>query len=421
MPDAQAPHFSIRRGGSLFLGVLAGATLLPAAMAAAEAPSVPNGFKITNFAPAPVTSPATAGADDITRLDGHDFVGFNNGVPKTGPTPTSPQNSTVVEYNDNGTIANTFPVRGRVDGLGADVANDRVIVTTNEDGNSTIHTLEPTAATPVVDYTYSPNPSASADTMNDNTLQTGGGTDAVQVIDGKIYLAASNPNDLTPAGNPNPKATATFQVTLSQSGGVNTATLTPTFPDDATASVGGGGSGTTTLALTDPDSNAQVPFFAPFYGGDYVLDSQADQELIFVSGIGTASSFGPGNLTQLPLKHSDPSNPGSTLGAGVDDIRWSTGERGSLIVVDDKTNIVYKITGPFGSFQAFGALDTLGASASTTEVDTIDPATGMLTPFATGFGTAKGLLWVPNRDHGHGDDGGDGGDHHGGDDNHHGH
>jgi hypothetical protein len=401
----------------LLLAVLGVAALGPAGVAAAT-PSVPNGFTITSFAPPPVTSPATVGADDIARLDGHDFVGFNNGVPKTGPTPTSPQNSTIVEYNDDGTIANTFSVRGRVDGLGADAANDRLIVTTNEDGNSTIHTLEPAAATPVVDYTYSPNPSASADTVNDNTLQTGGGTDAVQVIDGKIYVAASNPNDLTPAGNPNPKATATFQVTLSQSGGVNTATLTPTFPDDATASVGGGGSGTVTLALTDPDSNAQVPFFAPFYGGDYVLDGQADQQLIFVNGIDTASSFGPADLTQLPLKHDDPSNPGGTLSAGVDDIRWSTGARGSLIVVDDTSNIVYKITGPFSAFQAFASLDTLGANANTTEVDTLDPATGMLSPFATGFGTAKGLLWVANRDHGH-RHGDDGGDHHGGDGNDH--
>jgi hypothetical protein len=428
--QAFAPASHGARRGSLLLAVLGVAALGPAGVAAAT-PSVPDGFTITSFAPPPVASPATVGADDITRLDGHDFVGFNNGVPKTGPAATGPQNSTVVEYNDDGTIANTFSVRGRVDGLGADAANHRVIVTTNEDGNSTIHTLEPTATTPVVDYTYSPNPSASADTVNDNTLQTGGGTDAVQVVGGKIFVAASNPNDLTAAANPNPKATATFQVTLSGT----TATLTPTFPDDATASVGGGGSGTTTLALTDPDSNAEVPFFAPFFGGDYVLDGQADQQLIFVNGIDTASSFGPGNLTQLPLKHDDPSNPSSTLSAGVDDIRWSEGDSGSLIVVDGMSNVVYKITGPFPAFQAFASLDTLGANANTTEVDALDPATGKLSPFITGFGTAKGLLWVPNRgsegpqgppeeggsgDPGHGSDGGGGGgDHDGGDGNHH--
>lgn len=429
--QAFAPALRGARRGSLLLAALGVTTLGPAGIAAA-APSVPDGFTITTFAPAPVTTPTTVGADDITRLDGHDFVGLNNGVPKTGPAATGPQNSTVVEYNDDGTIANTFSVHGRVDGLGADAANHRVIVTTNEDGNSTIHTLEPAAATPVVDYTYSPNPSASADTTHDNTLQTGGGTDAVQVINGKIYLAASNPNDLTSAANPNPKATATFQVTLSGTA----ATLTPTFADDATASVGGGGSGTTTLALTDPDSNAEVPFFASLYGGDYVLDSQADQQLIFVNGIDTAGSFGAGNLTQLPLTHDDPSKPGSMLGAGVDDIRWSEGDSGSLIVVDGKSNTVYRITGPFPAFQAFAALDTLGASANTTEVDALDPATGKLRPFATGFGTAKGLLWVPNRDSqgpqgppdqggpggpGQGNDGGDGGGDHHGDGNHDGH
>jgi hypothetical protein len=404
MPDVNAsrpPRKHRKRAGaqrgSLFLVALVAGTVIPAAVAAA-APSVPDGFTVTTFAPAPGTSPATVGADDIARLDGHDFVGFNNKVPKTGPKETGPQNSTIVEYNDDGTVASTFSVRGRVDGIGADPVNDRLIVTTNEDGNSTIHTLEPTAASPVVDYTYSPNPSASADTVDDNTVHTGGGTDAVTVIDGKIFLAASNPNTLVGGEPPsNPKATATFQVTLSQSGGVNTATLTPTFPDDATATVGGGGSGTVTLALTDPDSSAQVPFFAPLYGGDYVLDSQADQQLVFASEIGSVASFGAGNLTQLPLKHAEAGNPAVNIGAGVDDIRWTEGDRGSLIVVDGATDTVYRITGPFSEFQAFGALDTLGASANTTEVDTLDPATGQLTPFATGFGTAKGLLWVPRR------------------------
>lgn len=186
-------------------------------------------------------------------------------------------------------------------------------------------------------------------------------------------------------------------MTLGQSGSANTATLTPTFADDATAKVGGAGPGAggdTTLGLTDPDSNAEVPFFASSFGGDYVLDSQADQQLIFVNGIDTAGSFGPGNLTQLPLTHDDPAHPGNTIGAGVDDIRWTGGGGGSLIIVDGQSNTVYDITGPFPDFQAFAALDTVGANADTTEVDSLDPATGKLTTFATGFGAAKGLLWV---------------------------
>ena len=32
---------------------------------------------------------------------------------------------------------------------------------------------------------YSPNPSASANLTSDNTLQTGGGTDSVNIVDGK--------------------------------------------------------------------------------------------------------------------------------------------------------------------------------------------------------------------------------------------
>jgi hypothetical protein len=258
-------------------------------------------------------------------------------------------------------------------------------------GNSTIHTLTPTApvGSQVVDYTYSPNPSASADLTTDNTLQTGGGTDSVSIVDGKIFVAASNPNDLTPAANPNPKATAVFRVTLRDT----TADLSPTFPDDATATVGGGGSGTTQLALTDPDSTATVPAGAPLFGDQFMLDGQADQQLIFVKGIAGASPLTDDHLTQLPLKHADPANPGSTIGSGVDDVRWTAAQGGTLIAVDNSTSTIYAISGPFSAFEAFASLDTVGANANNTEIDTLNTESGLLTPFATGFGVVKGLLW----------------------------
>jgi hypothetical protein len=170
------------------------------------------------------------------------------------------------------------------------------------------------------------------------------------------------------------------------------AKLTPTFADDGRAKSALTGA-TVGLALTDPDSNALVPSVSPRFGGQFVLDGQGDQQLVFVKGIGKAKTFGSSNLTQLPLSHAV---GGAVAAAGVDDVRFTTGSHGALFVVDEKAGFgaIYKITGPFGAGQAFASLDTVGKTAMTTEVDTLDLATGQLKPFAVGLSQAKGLLWV---------------------------
>jgi len=81
----------------------------------------------------------------------------------------------------------------------------------------------------------------------------------------------------------------------------------------------------------------------------------------------------------------------------VDDVRWSTGATGTLIVVDNGTGTVYAVTGPFSAGEAFASLDTVGTAANNTEVDTIDLSSGALTPFITGLKKAKGPLWVAHR------------------------
>ena len=61
------------------------------------------------------------------------------------------------------------------------------------------------------------------------------------------------------------------------------ATVRGLFNDNSTAkAVNGPHAGTNvTLALTDPDSNEVVPHVSPKFGGDFMLDSQGDRELIF--------------------------------------------------------------------------------------------------------------------------------------------
>jgi hypothetical protein len=353
----------------------AAACLMAAAAAspAAASPTAPPGFTVTTFASAPTTQPSTSGPDDVAALGGHVFVGWQNGVGPTGaPNPLTGQaTGTLVEYNGAGQALQRWSLTGKIDGLGGDPQRNQLVVTVNEDGNSSLYTIQPgaPAGRQVRHYTYSPAP----DSATTGGVFTGGGTDAVVVRGGQIFVSASNP---TPAN-----ATAVFGVHLHPGTGV--AWLTPTFADNATATDAVTGQ-PVTLALNDPDSNASVPGASPRFGGQFVLDAQGNQQLVFAARLG---SNAPG-LTRLGLSHGGQS-------AGVDDVRWASTSSATLIVVDNKAGIVYAVTGPFAAGQAFASLDTVGSAAQTTEVDTINLASGELTPFLTGFATAKGLLWLP--------------------------
>jgi hypothetical protein len=252
-----------------------------------------------NSAPAPAISRhvfAASGTltspDDITSEGGRIFVAWQNG---TQPDGSGGGSSTVVAYRNNGKPAGSWDIPGHVDGLTADPANHRVIATVNEDLNSALYTITSSGkkAGKLRHYTYSPDPS---------TL-TGGGTDAVSIVAGKILISASNPQSTT--------GPAVFHADVPTSGAV--ATLTPYFNDNSTA-VDAITHKPVTLSLTDPDSNAVVPSGASMFGGDFVLDSQGDSQLIFAAGTSAPS------LMVLNL------NAGSSGGPApqVDDVRWTT-------------------------------------------------------------------------------------------------
>ena len=81
-------------------------------------------------------------------------------------------------------------------------------------------------------------------------------------------------------------ATAVFRVRLRPRTGV--ALLSSTLADDATATDALSGAtigAPVKLSLTDPDSAASVPRISPRFGGDFLLDSQGDQQLIFTGNI----------------------------------------------------------------------------------------------------------------------------------------
>lgn len=67
--------------------------------------------------------------------------------------------------------------------------------------------------------------------------------------------------------------------------------MTPLFYDEDLATVATVGMSNfgqqVNLALTDPDSNENVPSYADRFAGDFMLTSQGDQEQIFVRDAGT--------------------------------------------------------------------------------------------------------------------------------------
>ena len=159
-----APTYSSRAWLRRCLLCVSGALLLSLslAVAATAAPTVPDGYTISLFASAPS---GDSSPDDICWLDGHLFVGYQNGVGPNGePNSGGGTTSAVVEYDGDGSVANQWSITGKVDGLGADPHGQRVIATVNEDSNSSLVTIAPWAwpSAQLTDYQYSPSPSPAS-------------------------------------------------------------------------------------------------------------------------------------------------------------------------------------------------------------------------------------------------------------------
>jgi hypothetical protein len=94
------------------------------------------------------------------------------------------------------------------------------------------------------------------------------------------------------------------------------------------------------LALTDPDSNELVPGWIRPFGGDFMLASQGDEELIFDRLVGSTNKLWVLHLT-----------------GSVDDTAWiSPGSGGALYTTDNDNGTVNVITGPFRAGTAYSAV-----------------------------------------------------------------
>ena len=375
MSDASADRNVHRLASRMraWVGAVSAALALTVVMAsaahAAAGPSVISGYTIAKFAQSPT---GTGNCDDLAFLGGHLFLGCQNTTLSNG----GGGNSTLVEYSLTGSVVQTWSIKDKIDGLNADPLKHDLIVTLDEDANSHMATVTPSAPSgqQVTYYTYSPDPRGAS---TPTALHTGGGTDQVSVDSaGNVFVTGSHAGTTT--------GTAVFKAVLhppSSPSGTGTTTLSPTFLDDSTAANGNTGSGTVKLALGDVDSGTIVPKSSPRFGGSYVITDQTALELVFANDI-----FKGTGVTVLKTPF------------GLDDILWTSSPGGTLYVVDKgptenlpkfPPGVIYKVTGPFTTNMVLASNDGVPD-----QVVTVDLTTGKLTPFIHGLQTSKGLVYL---------------------------
>jgi hypothetical protein len=347
------------------------------------------------FLPSGATTTVTAALtkpDDITRDGNHLFVAFQNGVGPQGEAATSGNtDSTVVEFTPGGHEVAEWDLVGKCDGLTADPAHNDLVATVDEDANSSLYTIPIGGGSPD-HYAYGA------------PLPHNGGTDAISVVDGSLFISASAPGT-TGAAAPEPTYPAVYRVTLDPATLI--ATASEVFGDEATATdvtAGPGEGSPQQLALTDPDSNEVVPAVSPRFAGDFLLTSQGDSEQIYVSHPGSAS---PGlsvlNLTQAGQVQS------------VDDTAWPT-RQGTLYFSDSANDTIDEVSGGFDPGTAYVAVTPCGLNSApgtcpapgypANFLGTLNLWTGAITPLSLpDLGGVQpqpgGMIFVP-RDRGEG-------------------
>ncbi len=132
-----------------------------------------------------------------------------------------------------------------------------------------------------------------------------------------------------------------------------------------------------TLNLQDPDSLTVDP------AGDLVLDSQADNELVFVLNPGSPSQ----SEQLLPLSTID--GNGNNVPVSIDDTVFVTSRSGTLVITDQKGDTIFLL-------QATNFTVGSAFSAATGALLQLSPASGLEVPIiTTPLVQTKGLAFIP--------------------------
>jgi hypothetical protein len=227
----------------------------------------------------------------------------------------------------------------------------------NEDANPNLVVIQLNAGTKK-QYKFPPTPH-------------GGGYDDMVVKNGEVFMTASNPN-LDAFGN------NVFPALVRASLSGSSVLVEPVLDGDASATDIPTGT-TVKLNLTDPDSLTIDP------RGNILLDSQADSELVFIRHPFTEEQ----KVGLLKITSTVTGPLGATI--TLDDTAFAPDPKAYLLVTDVNAGVIYRMdSGTFG-FEpgtAYSASDTLGL------VGTLNLDNGVVTPVVTGFGSARGLLFI---------------------------
>ena len=311
------------------------------------------GYQVCLFIPA--TSKANH-PDNVVYDGSHVWIGWQNITAKDG---TDNKHSTIGEYTTTGALVKTWTVGGgtasgtgcHTDGMRMNPTTHLLWVMCNEDGHPRLFTINPSSSTPT-QYSL-PNPTS-----------WGGGFDDLAFVNGVAYADASNPSLNSAGNNPNP---ALYKVTLSGT----TASLTPVLSGQPTATSLNPPVTTTKLNLTDPDSMIITP------QGDLMLDSQGDQVLLFIHGLGTSSQ----TVHYL------------SVGTPVDDTVWPTSSNGCMIIADNASG-VYSVC----SHLWVTGTPLTGAPNDSTIISftgALNLGTGQITPVIIGMNNPHGMAFIP--------------------------
>lgn len=304
-----------------------------------------SGYQVSLFAAS--TSTYTS-PDSLVVDSGHVFIDYQNVAAKDC---TDNKTSTVVEYTTAGAVVKTFTVPGHSDGMRADPSTHLLWVTTCEDANSKMVTIDPSSGT-ITPYTFPKAPH-------------GGGYDDLYFLNGLTFIVASNPS-LDKSGN----NTAPALDTITLSGGQ--AVLKPVLMGNATATDNATNK-KVTLNEVDPDSLS-----LDTNNSALVLVDQGGTELVFLSNPGTPQQ----QVTR------------TTVGTQLDDTVWASSAQGHLLVSDGTSGNTYSIRATFKPGTAY--TQTPDDSGVAGLVGTVDAKTGTVVPVAIGFKKPTGMIFVPN-------------------------
>ncbi len=264
--------------------------------------------------------------DSVTVGGGSVWIEYGNGAPSTNYTGSG----TIVQYSMTGTVQSTYKIAGSVDGLKYNPNTGQVWALQNQDASSQLTIINPLTKT-TTSYTYGAPYTVSSATR---------GFDDVVFQGSNVYLSETNPGSATDP--------VVVQVNNSSS---------LASPVTLTSILARG-----TLLATDPDSLKANP------NGGLVLTGEADAALTFVNNPGQSNQ----TATSVKLVTSTGASPGSP-----DDSVFATATAGTFYVADGGANTVYAITGT-------GLTpDSLFVDAGTS-FNSVDPATGIVTPIFTG-------------------------------------